>query len=308
MKIYAYGKDGVLLDCGSAFELCARNLFPETAELRVAMLSEGYPKISEGTEHFRVRIGEAYRLHQKFGPWGDLMAVTVDGPFLRFDWIAPLAFPKPTLAADLIPFIRDSEGRLFWVGIKRGRPPGEGKLALIGGIRAIEKRELPLGTTHVLETPLENLMHESGEEAGIALSCIEVGDDGPHARVASVAVTIPELGIVRSRTELIHVETVSTDHNAERDPLTGQLRVHETTGYAFNLYVDRPLLAGEIEAALHPTDHSERTTPVVRQIGSFSEVEDIHNSFHAAHHRVLFFRALALCVNGITRPPAIRTH
>ncbi len=297
MTIYFYGKDGVILDVGTMAELCGKHKLPPLAELRLDMLSGGYPKISERSENFRVRVSEGYRLHQRFGPWGDLMAVSCDGSPPRFDWIAPLAYPKPVLAADLIPFIRDSDGRLFWVGIKRGRPPGEGKCALIGGIRAIEKRKLASGTTYMLETPLENLIHESKEEAGIALSCVKAVGEGSNAKVASATVSIPELNIV-SQTELFHVGTVHTDIEVERNPSTGELRVHEATGYAFQLHVGIPLAASEIEAALHPTDEDERTIPVVRQIGSFADVEEINNSFHSAHHRVLFCQALALCARN----------
>lgn len=305
---YAYGKDGVILDVGTMRELQSANRLPPLVELRLDMLSEGYPKISEGAEHIRVRIGEGYRMHQKFGPWGDLMAVSANGPFLRFDWIAPLSFPKPTLAADLIPFIRDSEGRLFWIGIKRGRPPGEGKLALIGGIRAIEKAssaDYP-DPTHVLEAPLQNLMHESEEEAGIALSFLELRGGGLYSN-ALMEVSIPELGIVPSRTEtrveVRYVDTLRTDMAAERDPSTGEIRVHEATGYMFLLHVDRSLSANEIEAALHPTDKSERTTPIVRQIDSSTDVKAVLDSFHSGQHRVLFSLSYAKCIDEICRYP-----
>jgi hypothetical protein len=308
---YFYGKNGAILDAGSIPELCARHHLPPLLELRLDTQADGYHKIPEGggtsMVDIRVRIGEGYRLHEKFGPWGDMIAVSADGPFLYFNWIAPLAFSKPTLAADLIPFIRDSGGRLFWIGIKRGRPPGEGKNALIGGIRAIEKRELSCGPTHMLETPLENLIHESGEEVGIALSVLEFQGEWPCAN-GSVAVTIPELGVVASPVEIRYVDTVRTDTDAERDPSTGELRVHETTGYAFVLRVNRPLSAAKIAAALHPTDEAERTTPFVHQIRSFADVIHIHNSFHSAHHRALFFRSVALYVDEMRYSSEIRTR
>lgn len=308
---YAYGKDGVILGVGSIHELCTAHGLPPLAEVQLDTLSDGYPRIPEGGGtsllDIRVRIGEGYRTHQKFGPWGDLIAVSTNGPFLYFNFIAPLAFRKPTLAADLIPFIRDSEGRLFWIGIKRGRPPGEGKYALIGGIRAIEKRALSAGETHVLETPLENLMHESGEEAGIFLSNLTAVHPSPYIRCARVDVSIPELGVASS-VEMHNVNTVRTDIDAERDASTGELRVHEATGYAFVVCVDRPLLGSEIEAALHPTDISERTVPVVREINSFSDMVSIQHSFHSQHHRELFSQSMALCVDSLYRRPAIRMH
>jgi hypothetical protein len=304
MIIYAYGKNGAILNVGTMSKLCKANNFPPQVELRLDALLEGFPRISQGFENLRVRIDEAYRLHQKFGPWGDLMSVSHDGPYPRFDWIAPLAYPKPTLAADLIPFIRDSEGRLFWIGIKRGRPPGEGKLALIGGIRAIEKRELSAGPTYMLETPLENLMHESEEEAGIFLSNLLLVHAAPYTTHARVDVNIPELGI-SSAVAIRNVNILRTDIEAERDPLTGQLRVHETTGYVFVVHVDRPLLASEIEAALHPTDKQERTTPVVRQIGSFVDMRDIQLSFHSVHHCELFSESMALCIDALYCPRPI---
>lgn len=308
---YAYGKDGSILDVGSINELRARHHLPPLLELRLDTQAEGYPKIPEGggtnMVDIRMRIAEGYRLHEKYGPWGDMIAVSADGPFLYFNWIAPLTFPKPTLAADLIPFIRDSEGRLFWIGIKRGRPPGEGKHALIGGIRAIEKRSLSAGPTHMLETPLENLAHESVEEAGIILSKVKFRDGWPCAN-GSATVTIPELGITASPVEVCYVDTVRTDIDVERDPSTGELRVHEAVGYAFVLRVNSPLSADKIVAALHPTDESERTVPVVQEIRSFPDVIRIHDSFHSVHHRALFFRSAELYVDEMRYPSEIRTR
>lgn len=309
--IHAYGKNGDILGVGSIRELrIAHRLPPEMGD-RLDTLEQGYPRIPEGDgssmRDIRVRIAEGYRLHQKFGPWGDLIAVSADGPFLYFNWIMPLAFPKPTLAADLIPFIRDAEGRLFWIGIKRGRPPGEGKHALIGGIRAIEKKELACGPTYMLETPLENLMHESGEEAGIFLSNLIFTNVDPYINIACVDVSIPELA-VSSSVHIHYIKTMRTDVEVERDASTGELRVHESAGYAFVVRVDRPLLESEIEAALHPTDMSERTTPVVRAINSFADMVSIQHSFHSQHHRELFSRSMALCVDTLYRRPAIRTH
>lgn len=303
---YAYGKDGVILGVGSIHELCTAHGLPPLAEVQLDTLSDGYPRIPEGGGtsllDIRVRIGEGYRTHQKFGPWGDLIAVSTNGPFLYFNFIAPLAFRKPTLAADLIPFIRDAEGRLFWIGIKRGRPPGEGKHALIGGIRAIEKRELRVGPTYMLETPLENLMHESEEEAGIILGCNQIEGIGHYSNTV-MEVSIPELDIIPSqmdtRVEVHNVGTLRTDIAAERDPSTGELRVHETTGYMFLLHVVNPLSVNQIEAALHPTDTSEHTIPIVRQVDTLADMKAVMDSFHAGHHRKLFALSFAKCMDNI---------
>ena len=286
----AFGKKGVIIEQDSLAALRQKHHLPPIVEISLEHLSEPpryFP--SPGDLHAE------YQKHGKFGDFGDLISYRetrwcgVGGYVL--EWIAPLAYPKAALAADLIPFIEDSDGRLFFVGIKRGRPPGVGKQALIGGFRAIEQVDTPHGPTHMLETPLENLMHECGEESGIMLSDLLLTSPSPYNVDAVAHVTIPELGI-SSLVNIHAVGTVRTDVGVERNATTGEMRVHETTGYMFVVHVDRPLTAEAILATLKPTDKTEGTVPMVLEVTDHAAIAAVRDGFHAVHHRQLYGKAI----------------
>ncbi len=288
----AFGKKGVIIEQDSLAALREKHHLPPLVEISLEHLSVS-------TRYFS-GLGDLhaeYQKHGKFGDFGDLISFRetrwcgVGGYVL--EWIAPLAYPKAALAADLIPFIEDSEGRLFFVGIKRGRPPGVGKQALIGGFRAIEQVDTPHGPTHMLESPLANLMHECGEESGIMLSGLILANAHPHISSAGAVVTIPELGL-QHFVHIYHVGTVRADVAVERNATTGEMRVHETTGYTFVVRVPRPLTAEEILAALHPTDKTEGAVPLVLEVTDHAAIAAVLDGFHSRHHRELCAEALRI--------------
>lgn len=77
------------------------------------------------------------------------------------DFVGRLEPEKATHAADILPFVTDMSGNLFFIGIIRKENPGKGKFAFIGGKRDVDGRHY--------ETPVETVVHEAEEEAGLIL-------------------------------------------------------------------------------------------------------------------------------------------
>ena len=113
---------------------------PPVAEVPLERFGMTYPDVPN-LESWIERLSVAYANFGQPGRWGDLIQFELgDAPAhpMRILLVAPLAFRKPALAADLALFIRDNDGRIFFVGITRGAPPGLGEFALIGGFRDFE--------------------------------------------------------------------------------------------------------------------------------------------------------------------------
>ena len=91
-----------------------------------------------------------------YGPFGDAISLTIldelksaspDLVPVVINYIAPKAFHKPGLAADLAVIVEDADNKAYFVGIKRKNDPGKGAIAPIGGFLNV------LGSH--LDTPLE---------------------------------------------------------------------------------------------------------------------------------------------------------
>src|SRR5438105_6465770 len=104
---------------------------------------------------------------QKYGPFGDILFVTIldegsDITSFFLSNIAQKAFPKPGLEADLVVIVDDGPGTHHFVGITRKYEPGKGKAATIGGFLDLKGPRL--------DSPLETVIHEGAEEAGVFIS------------------------------------------------------------------------------------------------------------------------------------------
>jgi hypothetical protein len=125
-------------------------------------------------ENLRECVEEAYRKWGQFGPYGDVISISGRRKYLdvmcidfQINYIGRFEYHKPSLAADLLPFIIDRDGKVFFVGIVRGKEPGLGKPAFIGGHQDIKGFRF--------ETPAGALIHESKDEAAFSIMPIHHG-------------------------------------------------------------------------------------------------------------------------------------
>lgn len=264
----------------------ALRTLPPLAELSIVSLTKTYPSFPFCGNMLK-GLEEVYRNCGRFGPFGDLIQFELDfrkipGGEVRITFIAPLAFPKPALAADLVLFIRDAAQNVFWLGIERGQPPGVGKQALVGGFREVRP---------ALEHPVMNLIHEAPEELGVRFLPLDQFTTDPYPEEFHVLARIPDL-LEDTSLLLKLIGSEQTDPASDYDPKTDTYRVHETCGYVGVIHAKTVLSAELITLALHPTDVVEKTKPIVREVfrGSTSAADQIGAGFHSRHHRDLFMR------------------
>lgn len=118
---------------------------------------------------------------EQFKDWGrcghfkDAMQITkreigLDGGKVyeySIDFIGRLELEKTMQAADILIFVNDLSGNLFLVGITRKENPGKDEFALVGGKRDFVNDKN--GYYEHYETPVETIIHEAKEEAGLTL-------------------------------------------------------------------------------------------------------------------------------------------
>jgi len=193
-------------------------------------------------EELYSNLESVYRNWGKFGPFGDCILVTVNEGYVRIILIARLAFPKPGLAADLVPFVRDSTGKLFFIGIVRKNNPGKGKPAIIGGFKNID-----IYGYH-LDTAAETVVKECYEESGMRIIPQSV-DLAKNINVDEF-VALVNIGSAKPVTKVRLLGTYPTSD--EENTASGIKRVYETTVYTFvaqfNQVLNERRLAGMLKA------------------------------------------------------------
>lgn len=260
---------------------------PPLAEVSIASLTGPYPSMPAIGNVWK-RLVDVYQSLDRHSPFGDLIQFEfidrdlICPGYLQITFIAPLAFPKPALAADLVLFIRDAAHTVYWLGIERGRPPGVGKQALVGGFREVKPG---------LEHPVMNLIHEAPEELGVHVLPVDLFTADPYPQTFRVQMRLPGL-LEESPALLKLIGSTQTDPASDYDPKTDTFRVHETCGYVGVLHAKTVLTVDQISAALHPTDKTEKTRPIVREVlrDSTLRVDEISAAFFSQHHRDLFQR------------------
>ncbi|MCX6744872.1 MAG: hypothetical protein NTX82_05090 [Candidatus Parcubacteria bacterium] len=236
----------------------------------------------EKEEYITNFILEIYQAWGKFGPYGDLLQIHYDpdNHQAHVDFIGRLAWPKPALAADLIPIIRDAKGNLFFVGITRKKEPGIGKPALIGG-------HLDIKGFH-LETAAEALIHEARDEAGIKIKVNMKSKhdykNKPFLPWIPIIVSLKHLPSLRS--ELLLVGTFETS-DEENQPQLKTKRVFQTTAYTMIIDIrNRTLTPKDVTMLFSAGD--DAATIYVKQITSLKSLP-----FAINHHRTIYKATLA---------------
>ncbi len=222
-----------------------------------------------------------YNLWSKFGPFGDKMVISeieMGGHWLYLlDYIGRLSFLKPGIAADLVIFVRDTIGAEFFVGIKRKNDPGKDKAALVGGFRNVRGFEL--------DTPVQTVIEEAEEEAGIILKITGEGRHHMLQGYINVAIAFKAKPGISKVGQLHPIGTFPTSESEEFRPL-GMKRVYETTAYTLKINFDKKLSKEELASWFVAGDDASHI--YVEEIGKLTP-----DSFGLKHHADIFFAAPA---------------
>ena len=284
-KYFLLGRDGKII---GTIEEHSRHLVEgpileiDTQELLKGPLYEKF-FTERPTEDAIYKIAQkAYHDWGKFSPYGELIVTSVlnlsHGEVLfSVDFIARKAFSKGVLAADILPIFTDNEGKKFFVGIILSGKKHKGQPALIGG-------HLDLNGFH-FETPIEALIHEAEDEAGIFFEPIDIFkravSQKPFLKEAIVDVTF-SVRIYRSKLELLDIYRTGEEELMES---YGHKRVDWTTAYSLGVNVDFLLTKEIIQQNLKPGIEAERL--LILELG----VDEVPNFAHS-HHAKIFADAL----------------
>jgi hypothetical protein len=227
-------------------------------------------------------IEEEYKKRGKFGPFGDVVGTTWirhernHGLIIMIvDFVGRKAFHKPGLAADLLPFIRDRTGKVFFIGIIRRGSPGEGKPALLGGF-------LNINGFH-LETPAEALLHEGREEIGLHIYSdsedLERLENAPLADDLKVKVILGKGRQIFSQLKLVGVFPTTDEENITS---LGLKRVYQTTAYMVIIDVAEVLDVNSLAKWLVAGDDA-KALYIFRL-----ERQTVDSGLFFQHHRTIF--------------------
>lgn len=229
------------------------------------------------------KASEAYETVGKYGPFGDVIRISRysvgDHDLYVPDLIGHLAYPKPYLAADFLPFIQGNDGQLFFICIRKRRDKGQ-TLALIGGLIDIEGIDM--------ETAAQCVIREAAEEAGIRLH--------PKEQFTDLVNDVPNVLSVDMRMEFANGDTVA--HNrlqhvgvyktvaTNREKAFGFQRVYQTTAYSCLVRMEKQLSRESIEGMIEAIDTNE-----VEQVVAVPESEFGSMIFQQPHHERIFIDA-----------------
>jgi len=197
---------------------------------------------------------KAYQTHNRFGHFGDVISVTtkciqIEDVECEINFIGSLQFPKPGMASDLVPIIKDGNDQYFFVGILRKFPPAVGKLALIGGFREINGLHF--------DSVLENIIPEAKDEVGIRIIPVTDFPDEvlgePYPERVRIIACFEGVNYMECDSDLLHVQSVFPIAN-QREKNYGEKRVSQTCAYTFLAEVNRVLSENFLRTCLKPGD------------------------------------------------------
>jgi|GEM_PF-5164006 len=293
MIVYAYCKNGSVVDIGPLTDLTERYRLPPLAELTTRHLSgafqywqlrdgrksaEAYLNLSIVSEEMKSEIERACHAYGKFGPWGDLIALLVEET-VSILWIAQLEYHKPGLATDLVVFVEDAAGSTYYVGIRRKNEPGKGTLAPIGGFLEVDR--------DCLDSPLDTILHEARDEAGIHLMPDEstriAEEELLSTKIHAVHAFFAGNGPYDGKFQYAGVVPTSNDHNLPN----GMKRVYWT--FIYVLFVRLPILVlSEEDLVTIFLAGDDASDVLARRVVDDESVLQIEREFVVGHHRQVF--------------------
>lgn len=223
-----------------------------------------------------------YTKYGRYGDFGDILFVLRHNDVYILTRIVRKAYPKPSVASDLLPVLVDSHKKSFFIGILRGQEPGKGKPALIGGFNEVHG-------FNFYSSP-KTLIAEGREEAGIRLELpASYGvTDTPFPEYFDVNCSL--FGeTIRSRAGLVGVFYTG---NEEKNQSTGLKRVSFTAGYVLPIKIYKRLSKEAILEALVPEDKREGTTVVVY------DLQHEEPEFGLSHHQTIYHAAVPMIMRS----------
>lgn len=221
---------------------------------------------------------------KRYGPFGDAMSVLLLNEFAGngktpavLEWIAPKAFHKPPLAADLVVVVKSGDDD-YLVGIKRKYSPGKGKRATVGGFMEVRG--------YHLDSPLETTVHEACEEVGMKITNWSGGIPKERELLSNetlfVRVVLP-CGF-ESGGELSYIGVIETGKSEKR--ANGLKRVYWAFGYVLRVALPNGMSVNETSLAKMFTAGDDAASICVVKV-----VSGCHPNFGISHHRELFEKA-----------------
>jgi len=291
-KYYLIAYEGKIFDILTAEEFSKKNMKASIAELDLSSLisSDGTRRLCSSTigdikSQLKESVNPYYWANVRkngFGAHGDLISVsTLESDsviYWSLDFIGELAYRKPAFAADLVIFIKDNEGRNFFVGIERANPPGLGKISLIGGM--VDNNGLEM------EKFSSAAIREVGEEVNLELNpnphCVSLPGPFPETVKLISANGCHE----KNRNVVFDNRSVSDLHQVgmfftgeeEINHTTNRRRVSATVGYTVVLAVDKPLSEEIVAAYFVAADDAKRI--IVKEIKGLASCPDFGISHH----------------------------
>lgn len=303
MKNYfGFGKKGELLAFGEFSDRAVRHelLSREHPRFAEVSMSDGYRpsamRINAGKnfdEELRHAIVSEYRSvwygKRRYGPFGDIISAVAipdlcegraPSAIVVINYIAPQTFEKPGLGADLVIIVTNETGVRYFVGIRRTNEPGIGKPATIGGFLDVKDSRLL--------SPLQTILHESRDEAGITITTPSgeaVGEQElltSEKRDVRVALSSGD----NAPGTLKYLGVIPTG-DVDRLP-SGRKRIYWAFGYVLEITIPAQCSSDERMVA-RCFRGSEEGAIYVRKIGA---TEKDHPRFHSSHHREFFEKGL----------------
>ena len=228
-------------------------------------------------------IEPIYERYGKFGPFGDVIFIAESSDICIITNIGRVAYNKPALASDLIPVVVKPDGSKIVIAILRGKPPGAGLPAFIGGFHNINGLEM--------DSSIDCLVGEGREEAGLKIR--RVGSRledlfNPFPQFASVEVQLGKSSYETNMVLVGHTYTGPSEHI----PTLGLSRVSMTTAYLLPIFLDRQVIKEELLTLLVPEDTEENTSVFLQEINSDGAYQPIN--FGLEHHHWIWESALPM--------------
>lgn len=243
------------------------------------------------------------------GSFGDFIhAVKIDDDTCAVTQIAPKAFPKAAMAADMCLVIKGKtetgEDIIFLVTGIRKAPPGKGKPAFFGGFTEVRIEE----GCEIADSPFYTAFKEVREECGLGIEVPDVALYRENYNVQSVPGKV-RLGDKECLVNIASLGTIKTGdgllaEGGERLE-SGKKRVHMTTGFLCPVDLKDTVISEELLRSWLKADddmqglHVENVTAGVNASVTFDDSARIAQAlgdkmgFGIVHHKELLGPVLA---------------
>lgn len=188
-----------------------------------------------------------YQAWGKFGPYGELIQLSVEknsdgNDIITIDSIGHLGFPKPSMAADILPFIITPD-KIYFIGIIR---KDNGLPAFAGGFREVRGPHFQNG--------IEAAIEEAKQETGLIIKPEEsFCDSYSHKKSIRASVSLGEEGPRFIPCDLHLLGDYDTADTEKRENTKfGFKRVNETKAYILPINLEADVTRNILKGWLKP--------------------------------------------------------